>query len=137
MIILTTSTNAQELKFIPRDYAADSIVLTDEETNTSTSIDATFSKDSYYLKSDISFSLKKDKFYTFKVYKSAQSDFVERVTNDNGTIESQNCIQTDINKVLVYNGRIFCTDQTVSDYSINKNVYTQNESTNEYIVYNE
>ena len=37
MIILTTSTNAQELKFIPRDYAADSIVLTDEETNTSTS----------------------------------------------------------------------------------------------------
>ena len=44
MIILTTSTNAQELKFIPRDYAADSIVLTDEETNTSTSIDATFQK---------------------------------------------------------------------------------------------
>ena len=35
MIILTTSTNAQELKFIPRDYVADSIVLTDEQANTS------------------------------------------------------------------------------------------------------
>jgi hypothetical protein len=137
MIILTTSTNAQELKFIPRYYASDYIVLTDEETNTSTNIDATFSKDSYYLKSNISLSLKKDKFYTFKVYKSALSDFVERVTNDNGTIEAQNCIQTDINKVLVYNGRIFCTDQKVSDYSINKNVYTEHQSSNEYIFYNE
>ena len=137
MIILTTSTNAQELKFIPRDYAADSIVLTDEEANTSTSIDAIFSKDSYYLKGNISFSLKKDKFYTFKVYKSALSDFVERVIADGGTIEAQNCIQTDINKVLVYRGRIFCTDQEVKDYSINTGIYTQHESTNEYIVYNE
>ena len=137
MIILTTSTNAQELKFIPRDYAADSIVLTDEEANTSTSIDATFSKDSYYLRSNISFSLKKDKFYTFKVYKSALSDFVERVIADGGIIEAQNCVQTDINKVLVYKGRIFCTDQEAKDYSINNGIYTQHESTNEYIVYNE
>ena len=29
MIILTTTTNAQELKFIPREYAASSIVITD------------------------------------------------------------------------------------------------------------
>ena len=33
MIILTTSTDAQELKFIPRDYAADSIVLTINNQN--------------------------------------------------------------------------------------------------------
>lgn len=137
MIILTTSTDAQELKFIPRDYVADSIVLTDEQANTSTTIPAVFTKDSYYLKSDISFSLKKDRFYTLKVYKSAVSEFVERVTNDNGTIEAQGCIQTDINRVLVYRGRIFCTDQEVKDYSINNSVYTQHESTNEYIVYNE
>jgi hypothetical protein len=137
MIVLTTSTNAQELKFIPRNYAADSIVLTDEETNTSTTISATFTKESYYLKSDISFSLKKDKFYSLKVYKSAVSDFVERVTNDDGTVESQSCIQIDINKVLVYKDKIFCTDQVIKDYSIHNGIYTQRESTNEYIVYNE
>jgi hypothetical protein len=38
---------------------------------------------------------------------------------------------------IVYKGRIFCTDQVVKDYSINNGVYTQHESTNEYIVYNE
>jgi len=110
MIILTTSTNAQELKFIPRQYVADSIVLTDEQANTSSTISATFTKDGYYLKADISFTLVEDRFYTFNAL--------------NGT-------------KTVYKGRIFCTDQTVSDYSINKNVYTEHESTNEYIVYNE
>jgi len=110
MIILTTSTNAQELKFIPRDYAADSIVLTDEQANTSSTISATFTKDGYYLKADISFTLVEDRFYTFNALNGSKT---------------------------VYKGRIFCTDQTVSDYSINKNVYTENESTNEYIVYNE
>lgn len=110
MIILTTSTNAQELKFIPRDYVADSIVLTDEQANTSSTISATFTKDGYYLKADISFTLVEDRFYTFNAL--------------NGT-------------KTIYKGRIFCTDQTVSDYSINKNVYTEHESTNEYIVYNE
>ena len=111
MIILTTSTNAQELKFIPRQYAADSIVLTDEQANKSITIQGyTFTKDGYYLKADVFFSLVEDRFYTFKAL--------------NGT-------------KTVYKGRIFCTDQTVSDYSINKNVYTEHESTNEYIVYNE
>ena len=110
MIILTTSTNAQELKFIPRQYVADSIVLTDEQANTSSTIDATFTKDGYYLKADISFALVEDRFYTFNALNGSKT---------------------------VYKGRIFCTDQTVSDYSINKNVYTENESTNEYIVYNE
>ena len=110
MIILTTSTNAQELKFIPRQYVADSIVLTDEQANTSSTVSATFTKDGYYLKADISFTLVEDRFYTFNAL--------------NGT-------------KTVYKGRIFCTDQTVSDYSINKNVYTEHESTNEYIVYNE
>jgi len=110
MIILTTGTNAQELKFIPREYVADSIVLTDEQANTSSTISATFTKDGYYLKADISFTLVEDRFYTFNALNGSKT---------------------------VYKGRIFCTDQTVSDYSINKNVYTENESTNEYIVYNE
>lgn len=110
MIILTTSTNAQELKFIPRDYVADSIVLTDEQANTSITISETFTKDGYYLKADISFALVQDRFYTFNALNGSE---------------------------IVYKGRIFCTDQVVKDYSINNGVYTQHESTNEYIVYNE
>ena len=112
MIILTTGTSAQELKFIPRDYvAATDIVLTDEQANTSILIEGyTFTKDGYYLKADISFQLVEDRFYTFKALDGTKT---------------------------IYKGRIFCTDQTVSDYSINKNVYTEHESTNEYIVYNE
>lgn len=110
MIILTTSTNAQEFKFIPRDYVADSIVLTDEQANTSTTIPATFTKDGYYLKADISFSLVEGRFYTFNALNSSK---------------------------IVYKGRVFCTDQVIKDYSINNGVYTQHESTNEYIVYNE
>ena len=34
MIILTTSASAQQLKFIPREYSADSIKITDQDTNT-------------------------------------------------------------------------------------------------------
>ena len=98
------------MKFIPRDYVANSIVLTDEQANTSSTISATFTKDGYYLKADISFALVEDRFYTFNALNGSKK---------------------------VYKGRIFCTDQTVSDYSIKKNVYTEHESTNEYIVYNE
>jgi hypothetical protein len=29
---------------------------------------------------------------------------------------------------------IFCTDQTISTYSINDGVYTKHETTNEYVV---
>lgn len=41
---------------------------------------------------------------------------------------------------LVYRGRLFCTDQTIDQsvndtYSVNKDVYTEHESTNDYIIY--
>jgi hypothetical protein len=112
MIILTTGTSRQELKFIPRDYVANTdIVLTDEQSNTSMLIEGyTFTKDGYYLKADISFNLVEDRFYTFNALNGSKT---------------------------IYKGRIFCTDQTVSDYSINKNVYTEHQSSNEYIFYNE
>jgi hypothetical protein len=103
-MILTTSTDAQELKFIPRSYVADSIVVTDEVENTSTTYTPTFVQDSYYLKCDLSLNLKEDRHYSFTVLNGYKP---------------------------VYKGKIFCTNQT--SYSINKNEYTQRESTNEYI----
>ncbi len=41
---------------------------------------------------------------------------------------------------LLYRGRLFCTDQTIDQvnndtYSVNKDVYTEHESTNDYIIY--
>jgi DNA gyrase/topoisomerase IV subunit B len=111
MIILTTSVNAQELKFIPREYVASSIVITDQDTNTPvTYTGLTFVTDRYYLKGDVIFSPKliEGRFYTLKVL-------------NNGT-------------TVVYRDMIFCTDQTISTYSINDGVYTKHETTNEYVV---
>lgn len=110
MIILTTSVNAQELKFIPREYVASSIVITDQDTNTPvTYTGVTFTIDRYYLKGDVIFSpvLIEGRFYTLKIL--------------NGT-------------TVVYRDMIFCTDQTISTYSINDGVYTKHETTNEYVV---
>ena len=72
MIVLTDSTDAQELKFIPRGYVADTIVVTEEETNKSHTFKPTFTKDSYYLSSSLVFDsntlpLRQDKFYNFVV----------------------------------------------------------------------
>ena len=110
MIILTTSATSQELKFIPREYAANSIVITDQDTNTPvTYTGLTFTKDRYYLKGNVVFSplLIEGRFYTIKIF--------------NGTS-------------VVYRDMIFCTDQAISTYSINDGVYTKHETTNEYVV---
>jgi|TARA_R110000851_G_scaffold146576_1_gene286255 hypothetical protein len=111
MIILTTSATSQELKFIPREYAATGFELTDQDTNTPvTYTGLTFTKDRYYLKGNVVFSplLIEGRFYTIKIFNGA--------TN------------------VVYRDMIFCTDQAISTYSINDGVYTKHETTNEYVV---
>ena len=110
MIILTTSATSQELKFIPREYAATGFELTDQDTNTPvTYTGLTFTKDRYYLKGNVAFSpvLIEGRFYTLKVLNAAN---------------------------VVYRDMIFCTDQAISTYSINDGVYTKHETTNEYVV---
>ena len=110
MIILTTTAVAQQLKFIPREYTASSIVITDQDTNTPvTYTGLTFTTDRYYLQGNVIFNpiLVEGRFYTLKVF--------------NGTS-------------VVYRDMIFCTDQAISTYSINDGVYTKHETTNEYVV---
>ncbi len=110
MIILNTNTTAQQLKFIPREYSADGIIITDQDTNTPVTYPSlTFTKNKYYLEGNVTFSpaLKEGTFYTLSVL--------------NGTS-------------VVYKDNIFCTDQTISLYSINKDVYTEHATTNEYIL---
>jgi DNA gyrase/topoisomerase IV subunit B len=110
MIILTTSASAQQLKFIPREYVASSIVITDQDTNTPvTYTGVTFTTDRYYLKGNVTFNpvLIEGRFYTLEILNGAS---------------------------IVYRDMIFCTDQTKSIYSINDGVYIKHETTNEYVV---
>ena len=70
MIILTTSASAQQLKFIPREYVASSIIITDQDTNTPvTYTGVTFTTDRYYLKGDVTFNpvLIEGRFYTLEI----------------------------------------------------------------------
>ena len=111
MIILRTIATAQQLKFIPREYAASSIQIVDQDTNTPVDYTGlTFITDKYYLKGDVIFSplLVEGRFYTLKVLNGSNN--------------------------IVYRDMIFCTDQAVSTYTINKDVYIKNVTTNQYVV---
>ena len=108
MIILKEQVEEQSLKFIPRTYAATSIVLVNEMTNESTTITSDFYIDGYYLYTTASFDLIEGNFYTLSIL------------ND-----------TDV----VYKDKIFCTNQVIANFSINDGQYVANQTTNDYIVY--
>ena len=108
MIILKEQVEEQSLKFIPRTYSATAIVLVNEMTNESTTITSDFYKDGYYLFTTTTFDLKEGNFYTLSILNN-----------------------TDV----VYKDKIFCTNQTIADYTINKDEYVANQTTNDFIVY--
>lgn len=108
MIVLREQPTAQTLRATIQGTNADTIVLRDEEKNTEVTINAVFSIDKYYAVTSVIFPIKENKYYTL-------------------TIKNGNSV--------VYKDKIFCTNQTVADYSINKNEYVQNVTTNEFIIY--
>jgi len=108
MIILKEQVEEQSLKFIPRTYFATAIVLVNEMTNESTTITSDFYKDGYYLFTTTTFDLKEGNFYTLSILNN-----------------------TDV----VYKDKIFCTNQVIADYTINKDEYVANQTTNDFIVY--
>lgn len=105
MIILKQSGLTQTFNVIPRSYSADSIVITGVEGSTTYSITA--SESGRYLTWDKIVTLVEGQFYTLTVL--------------NGTD-------------IVYKDRIFCTNQTVADYTINNNEYTEETSNNDFII---
>lgn len=109
MIILTTTTEEQEFVFIPRSKVFDYVAITDEQTNVTVEIkNYTYTGGNY--------------FDTFAAeYKLVENHFYDLVFI-NGA-------------VVVYKDRIFCSDQTVSEYTVNKDQYISNATTNEFIVY--
>ena len=101
MIHLTTSASAQTLKIIPRSYASSvSMILRDDSTNTST----TYS----------SISTSTDKNYLV-VSQALSPVLVEGRFYDLTIKEGSN---------VIYKDKVFCTDQTISNYSVNSGEYT-------------
>ena len=101
MIHLTTSASAQTLKVIPRSYASSvSMILRDDSTNTST----TYS----------SISTSTDKNYLV-VLQALSPVLVEGRFYDLTIKEGSN---------VIYKDKVFCTDQTISSYTVNSSEYT-------------
>ena len=108
MIILKEQETAQTLSAIIYGSDADTIVLRDEETNIETEIEAEFFINKYFLTASVVFPIKENKYYT--------------LTIKDGTN-------------IVYRDKIFCTNQSLSTYSINKDEYVQHVTTNEYKIF--
>lgn len=117
MKVLTTSLLDQTLFIIPRKYSTSvNLTLRDETTNTSVSyvVSTTTASGGDYMSITQAFALVEGRFYEMNI--------TEVGTND-----------------LIYKGRIFCTDQTISQnnndyYSVNENEYVEHSSDNDFIV---
>jgi hypothetical protein len=108
MIILQETGTAQEFKIIPRELVADSMTLTSETTGEAVTYVITPTIDRYYLVINEIVALKENNFYTIEVKNASE---------------------------IVYKDKIFCTNQTVSDFSVNNNEFTTYSSDNDYITY--
>lgn len=134
MIILKEQNQAQTIKFIPRIYSADILVLRNETTNVSTTYNPTFTTDGYYLKCDLVLDLKENTFYNLTVLKSNFTADNNIVTVDSDILTAD-MTQLNNQNYIVYKDKIFCTNQNKDDYTVNKNQYVANATTNEFKIY--
>ena len=114
MIHLTTSTDAQTVRVIPRSYATNvSLVLRDDSTNAEVTYNLSATTDKNYLVLSQAFSLTEGRFYDLTIKEGSS---------------------------VIYKDKVFCTDQTVdqdtnSYYSVNDGEYTSDTSyDNDYII---
>lgn len=109
MKILTTSTSAQTLKIIPREYQANiDVILRDNSTNESTTYSVATSTSGDYMTFNLTLSLVENRFY----------DMTCKFGSN-----------------VIYKDKIFCTDQVIADYTVNEGQYTtENSYNNDYII---
>ncbi len=110
MHILTTSTNTQSLRIIPRrDTDSPLFTLTDKTKRTTETISVTKTTDGSFMVLSASFSLKEGSQYSFRVKEGSDE---------------------------LYRGLIFCTDQTDLDkFFINKDEYvSQTGYDNDFVI---
>ena len=110
MVILTTSTNSQSFKVIPR--SVQSLVtfeLTDKSKRTTSAVTVTVTNSNGYMTVSGAFNLIEDRFYSFAI--------------KNGS-------------VIIYRGSIFCTDQTnFNTFDVHSGEYTtENTYDNDFVI---
>ena len=140
MIILKQQTTPHIIKAVLDGGSGDMIVLRDEETNITSTLFVDFVTNSYYSTATILLPIVDSKTYTIEIYKTVAIDFKNRIILDGGTFESYDCFISVLSDLgyeaeKVYRDKIFCTNQTIAEYTINKNQYVQNISNNEFIIY--
>ena len=111
MIVLQESASAQNLDFIPRSFTVGStynVTIVNEQTNTEVynqDVD-TITENLYYNRLNAIFDVKQDNFYMVTV--KAGSD-------------------------VVFKDKVFCTNQVITDFTVNDSQYTEQDTTNEFI----
>lgn len=109
MIILEESVSSQTIKFIPRYYTGSVMKLTNETTGEILTYSINPVKVEYYHSIDVIVNTKEGNFYSMAIF------------NDDDE--------------LVYRDKVFCTNQDIDSYTINKDEYIENATNNDYIVY--
>lgn len=109
MIVLQESNTTQTFSFIPRYYTGVELKLKNEMSGKIDTYVVSPEIVGYYHQITEVVDLVEGNFYSLALY------------DGDGNI--------------VYRDRIFCTNQTIEDYTINKNEYTENTTDNEFIIY--
>ncbi len=124
MIILQSTTSSQTMKFIPREYESSvsniyNISIKNESTNSEVYNEDTnsFTLEDYYYEYSAAFT---------RVVDSATVSSFDQDTFYILTIKKSGSV--------IYKDKIFCTNQTISSYTVNENEYTPRETTNDFIV---
>jgi hypothetical protein len=101
MIVLRESNSAQEVRFVPtRRNAGNTLFLKNETTNVETQYSITCTQESYYLTFSKILALKEGHFYTMTIKQGSE---------------------------LIFRDKVFCTNQIIGTYSVNKDQYVQND----------
>ena len=114
MIHLTTSTDAQTIKVIPRNYATNvSMVLRDDSTNAEVTYSVSTTTNKNYLVLSQALALTEGRFYDLTIKEGSS---------------------------VIFKDKVFCTDQTIDQdtnnyYSVNDGEYTSDTTyDNDYII---
>lgn len=111
MIVLQSSGSSQTFSFIPRTYTEGNtytIKINNESSNKEvfSATSTSFAEVDYYRQYSNTFTLVENIFYNLEITEGGN---------------------------LIYKDKIFCTNQTVSNYKINHNEYTTNTQNNEFV----
>ena len=132
MIILTTSTAEQTIRIIPRQYPDDvTLILRDDSTNTEVT----------YTLESMEWENTDEVWETVDMNWNSAGGYYE----DKGYLVIQNEYALTENRLydltikegssVIYKDKIFCTDQTIADYSVSSGEYiTEDSYDNDYII---